>query len=454
MKNMKSNSHLIKFVKDSFVNVIKGLGTSKDPTTATYFTTGRYITQKEANDLYVYNWLAAKIVDIPIDDATRKWRTLLIEDSKKKKDVEDAMVYYDVKEKLTTAMKWSRVFGGSVIIAVMNNEDLEMPMDLTKIKKGSLSHFIVLDRHNVYHGPIDRKILSNNFGLPEFFTVSRQGQQIHHTRLLKFPGILSTLQETERRNYWGSSIFTKGWEPIRDSQTVSRSIAALIYEANVDIYKIKNLHQLVAENKDAIVTKRLQIVHQMKSMLNGVVLDKDEEYDKKQNSFMQLAQIDDRFIQKVSGMSDIPVTRLLGTSPTGLNATGESDMLNYYDNVQSKQENDIRPKLSWMDAIVMATTFGDTDPLEYEWKPLKQLTEIEQSTVENTNADRDLKYLSEGVILRTDVLSELSENGTYGTIDANRVDEEIKSGELDELDIVEPQEPEEGDEPGEGEGDE
>ena len=37
------------------------------------------------------------------------------------------------------------------------------------------------------------------------------------------------------------------------------------------------------------------------------------------------------FLQVAAGAADIPVTRLLGQSPAGLSATGESDTRNYYD---------------------------------------------------------------------------------------------------------------------------
>jgi uncharacterized protein len=41
------------------------------------------------------------------------------------------------------------------------------------------------------------------------------------------------------------------------------------------------------------------------------------------------------FRKIVSGAADIPVTRLLGQSPAGMNATGTSDMKNYHDRIQS-----------------------------------------------------------------------------------------------------------------------
>lgn len=417
------------FSKDGFKNIMKGLGTSKDPRTLNTYQRGMLMTQQIANDLYAYNWLARKVVDTPIDDATKKWRILTIPDPKEKEEVEASLKEFDVKGKTGLASKWSRVFGGSVIIAIVEGEDPEAPLIIERIKPDSLKSFIVLDRYNIYPDQINRDILSNNFGKPDFYTVSRKGQRLHYSRLIKVDGTLSTLMELERQNYWGNSIFTHLFEPISDSQIVSQSISNLVYDANVDVYRINGFHALVAEGNDDVVVRRLKVVNEMKSIINGIALDKEDEYDKKQNSFMQLPQIDDRFIQKVAGAANIPVTRLLGISPAGQNATGEADMLNYYDFVQSIQENELRPIIDWMDSIIVASL--GLEPFEYEFKPLKQLTEIEQATVDSQNATRDQIYLDNDIIERGDVLSNLAEAGTYISIDENRVEKEKKEEELD-----------------------
>lgn len=436
---MKKNK-LINVVKDGFKNILKGLGGSKDARMYNDYQMGLKINQQLANTIYVYNWLAAKVVDIPIDDATRKWRNILIADPKKKEEIEELLKDFDVKSKVNLASKWARVFGGSVILAIIEGDDQEEPLDIDKIRPDTLKNFIVLDRYNIYPDEINRDILSENFGKPEFYTVIRSGQLIHHTRLIKLSGVIPTIRELEEQNYWGTSIFTKVFEPIADSQTTSQSISNLVFESNVDVYKVAGLHGLVAEGKDDIVVKRLKIMHEMKSIINGTILDKEDDYETKTVSFAGLPQIDDRMIQKVAGASNIPVTRLLGVSPAGQNATGESDMLNYYDFIQGIQENDLRPIIDWMDSIIMANSSMQNEEFEYDFQPLKQLTELEQADVDSKNATRDQIYLDQDVIEPTDVLAQLAEDGTYITIDENRVEEEKKLEELEEEEEFEPEE--------------
>ncbi|MCK4788806.1 MAG: DUF1073 domain-containing protein [Desulfobacteraceae bacterium] len=426
-----------KLVVDGFKNILKGLGSSKDPRTQNVFLPGMIIDLQLANNLYTYNWLCAKVVDAPVDDATRKWRNILISDADKKKEVEEVYKGLGIKGAFNQAMKWARVFGGAGIVIIIEGQDPGEPLEIENIGEGSLKNLIVLDRYNLISDQVNRDIMSENFGQPEFYTVVRSGIKIHHSRVIKFFGELPTIFQAEQNHFWGLSVFSRMWDPISESQQTSNSIGSLIYESNIDVYRIAGLNQLVAEGKDDLVVKRLKIAHEMKSTINGIVLDKEDEYEKKQNRFSDLANIDDRFIQKVSGSSGIPVTRLIGISPAGMNATGESDMNNYYDEVQSKQENDIRPRLDYMDKIVMASAFPGEEPFEYVFNPLQQVSETDQAEIEVKKATRDQTYLDQGVIQPSDAMAELAENGTYISIDETSV-EDKKKEEAEELELEEP----------------
>lgn len=417
---------------DGFKNIINGLGTEKDHRYSTYFYAPNRITEQQANDIYSHNWLAERVINVPVDDATKKWREFLLDDPNKEREIEDVMKAFDVKSKVNQAVKWARLFGGAVIIAVIEGEDLAEPLDVKKIRPNSLSNLIVLDKYNVYPESIDRNIMSKNFNKPEFYTVAREGQRIHHTRVALFQGDIPTIREWEQENYWGMSLLSKLWEPIKNSQTTTDSIGSLIYESNVDVYKIEGLNAMVAQGDDDLVIQRLKIAHEMKSHINGIAIDAADGYEKKSNTFASLAEIDDRFIQKVAGASGIPVTKLLGISPAGQNATGESDMRNYYDTVSSIQENVIRPSLDILDAIIMASEFGEYESPDYEFLPLQQLSEMEQAEVDLKTSQRDQTYINLGIINALDVLSDLSKRGVYDSIDVNRLVEERAAYELEE----------------------
>ncbi|GAJ90769.1 hypothetical protein RRH01S_01_02350 [Rhizobium rhizogenes NBRC 13257] len=94
------------------------------------------------------------------------------------------------------------------------------------------------------------------------------------------------------------------------------------------------------------------------------------------------------FLQIVSGAADIPVTRLLGQSPAGLNATGDADMRNYHDRIQAIQELDFTPAMSRLDECLIRSATGARDPDIYaSWAPLEQMSEKDKAEIFKTKAD-------------------------------------------------------------------
>ena len=123
--------------------------------------------------------------------------------------------------------------------------------------------------------------------------------------------------------------------------------------------------------------------------INGtLMLDKEEEYETKTTSFATLPDVLDRFMQIASGAADIPMTRLFGMSPAGMNSTGESDLRNYYDRISAMQELEQGPAMHVMDECIIRSALGSRDPdIYYKWAPLWTMSEKEQADVFKTKAD-------------------------------------------------------------------
>jgi uncharacterized protein len=155
----------------------------------------------------------------------------------------------------------------------------------------------------------------------------------------------------------------------------------------------------------------------MKSFNNMMLLDNEEGYESKSNTFAGLPDLLNSFALFLSAASDIPATRLLGSSASGLNATGEGDLKNYYDTVRSTQKKVYKPLLDRFDKI-MAKSLGladDTD-MDYDFKSLFQMTPKETADLQLINAQRDQIYLDRNVITEEIAAKELKQEGTYTNI--------------------------------------
>lgn len=407
---------------DGFENLLTGMGTSKDPLTHTTFTRNRSLSQNQEfiTSLYSQNWLAAAVVNVPVNDMTRNWIDIEIEDEAKEEQLEKALGKLKAKSKINQALKWAGAYGGAIIIMMVNDgRDMSEPLTVSAIRDKGLENLIVLDRWRVTVGPLDTNLLSKNFGYPEHYLVSRSGQKIHYSRVLRFDGEMPSIEEFERNGYWGNSTFEKTWSPISNSQTVSQEIAGMTKESNVDVYKIEGLNEMVAlgPEGEAAVTKRLAVAHQLKSYINGIALDKNDDYEKKSNTFSGLGEIDDKFLLKVAGASQIPMSKLLGKTDAGLNGNGEGDLKNYYDNLSGRQEVEMNDPIQTLLDVAYVSEFGRVEQVAFEFNPLWQMTQEQISTIEANNATRDATYIDKGVVSVETVQKELASNGTYGSIE-------------------------------------
>jgi hypothetical protein len=120
----------------------------------------------------------------------------------------------------------------------------------------------------------------------------------------------------------------------------------------------------------------------------------------------------------VCGSADIPATRFLSQSPTGMNATGESDTRNYYDRCSGDQKNTIQPAINPLDECIIRSALGKKpDKIWYDWRPLWQPDHAAKSTTEKQHADAWKIDVDSGLfnpdLLREARASQLAESGVY-----------------------------------------
>ena len=119
------------------------------------------------------------------------------------------------------------------------------------------------------------------------------------------------------------------------------------------------------------------------------VLDGDDEFEVSQYSFSGLDSVLLQFAQQLSGALQIPLVRLFGQSPAGLNSTGESDIRNYYDGIQAQQEAKLRRPFTSLLQILCRSVLGKALPegSSFEFTSLWQLSDAEKATISKTVTD-------------------------------------------------------------------
>lgn len=413
-------------LRDGLRNIVANLGTSRDKAAQNeyYLTT---LSQEQLRNSYRGAWLPKKIIDIPAKDATRRWRNWSA-DGKQISMIEAEEKRLGLQRKVRAAQKAARLYGGSAILIGTGDNDLLEPLNLERVKRGGLRYVTVLSRYDLVPGEIDYSLASDSFGMPKDYSISTNNGEtftIHPSRLAIFEGEPLPDSGAARLDPWGDSILQSVLDAVKQADGTTANIASLVFEAKVDTIGIPGLTKLMADpGHEALVMERLRLAETVKGINGSLVHDKDEIIGQKRASFSQLPDVMDRFFQNVSGASDIPLTRLFGMSPAGLNSTGEGDLRNYYDGIQSMQELDIGPAMSLLDEALIRSALGSR-PKEvfYSWRPLWQISEKDKSEIADKTVGAFEKVHRMGVIpdeaMGNAVVNALTEMGVAPGLEAD-----------------------------------
>ena len=374
---------------DTFSNFLSGLGVpGRDKMTAHRYTKviwGR--DQLEAS--FQTDWIARKAIVIPAEDSTREWRAWQAEQDQIEK-LEETEARLGVQLKLQTALVKARLYGGCCILIGVDG-DMSKELDTKTIKKDGLKFIHLLAPHQLQIQELDRDITSPYYGQPLFYELTDDTGKhdiikIHPSRMVRLTGVEPP--DPIAQQGWGDPVLQVINDAVAGAGTVAQSIATLIAEAKFDVVKIPGLTEIFSTtNGTNRLIKRFSEANVAKSVINAVVLDAEEEWERIGVDFDGMPEILQMYLQIAAGAADIPATRFLGRSPAGLNATGDSDLQNYYDRIASDQELRLTPALEKLDQAIIMSALGHTDDdVWYEWRSLWQMTDAEKAEINHKKA--------------------------------------------------------------------
>lgn len=420
---------------DSWVNAMTGLGTLRDKVTHAQIVTGAKLTDSTLEALFNDDDLAKRIVNAIPRDATRRGFKLVFEsetdddDSDASREMMDQVRQLGVVAKLRQAWIWSRLYGGgAVFVGADDGQDPEFPLNEQAIR--SVEFLNVLSRPQLTIRRRYEDIAFANYGEPELYEVTqvnyggggqRTGVLIHESRLIVFPGVMAACTQGSNVTGWDDSVLQAAHAPLQQAATAWQSVTHLISDASQGVLKIANLVDLIATNGQEALRTRISMMDIARSVCRSVLLDADREsFERIATSFAGLPEMMDRVMMRTAASAEMPVTRLFGRSPAGMNATGESDTRGWYDTVEDARGDVYQPRLERLLRIMMlakASPTGGKVPERWciEFIPLWQPTEKEQADTLKVKADTHVALVGQTIMMAAE--SALALAPDFPTID-------------------------------------
>lgn len=343
-------------------------------------------------------------------------------------------------KKIQEGLCWGRLYGGAIGIMLIKGqgspEQLAMPLALEEMVPGDFKGLMILDRWNGVSpsSELVDDISDPEYGLPDAYIVTDPVDgamtRVHHTRCIRFVGNNLPFWERQAELYWGASVIESVFDELKKRDNASWNIAQLTFLANLRVLKMNDIGQTLAATdpqSQAELYRTLTAQNWLASNMGIQIMDAADGFETHQYTFGGLADCYQQFIMDVSGAAEIPVTKLFGRSPSGLNATGESDLQNYYDMIGEKQESILRPILNKLLPPFMVSMFGAVpDDLDFDFNPVSEPSDKERMELAKTGTDNVVAALNAGMISKRTGLQELKQQSERTGVWTNITDEDIE----------------------------
>lgn len=431
-------------MRDDLMNVVSGLGTGRDKNAY-----NRYVNQPispaEVVAAYRSSGIVRKVHDIYPLEMTRAGRDWQI-----KGDELDALFGIERRiglwGKIRDLCTRARLFGGAALYLGVNRGAPSDRIDPLTTRQGDLQFIHVLNPNQLTLGEIDRNPASPFYGEPEYYRLTDGHQTlVDPSRII--PLVFNPIpdQTFAPTGLWGDPLLMSLRKAVENSDLVNQTIAALMPEIKADTIAIPGLGGLLLSGEgEAQLTKRIATAQLFQSMFNTRLLDggdgtannPGDRWETRQLNVTGYPALMEAFKTVIASETDIPMTRLGGTSPGGLNASGSSEQRDFEKSVSARQEIEVRPILDRLDPY-LAVEAGVKLPY-WSFAPLSQLSEKERMEIEKMRAETIEKLLNTGEFNNADLAASarvaMAESDMWPGLEPEAAEVDAEgAGDLDDL---------------------
>lgn len=425
---------------DSFQNFLTGTGMGTDNVLSASTYGFNPITRNRILLEWIHrgSWLGGVAVDVVAEDMTRMGVDLRGElTPEQTEQIEQAATRLNLWPQIADTVRWSRLYGGCIAVMLIDGQKTDTPLRVETVGRGQFKGLLVLDRWQVEPSLNDLVTEPGPYmGLPKYYTVVADApalprMRIHYSRCLRLEGIHLPFQQRMMENLWGISVLERLYDRMVAFDSGTTGASQLLYKVYLRTYRIEGLRQIVAAGGQAEqnLIKFVDMMRRFQTNEGITLLDgKDEVGVMAQPSFAGISDTLVQLGQQISGSLQIPLVRLFGQSPVGMNATGESDLRMYYDGIKQQQQKDLNVPVTTM-YVVLARSEGIKLPASFalDFRSLWVLSDEQKSGIATADANSVNTTYNSGIISQKTALKELRQSSKLTGRFTNVTDADINA---------------------------
>ena len=372
-------------------------------------------------------------VNLRADEMTRRWIEFNYNgessDDEASAAIEEEMTRLKIDRLFREAAQMCGYFGGCLAyidVGDISGEDLQLPlgMDADTFKVGSLKGFKLIEptyiapaKYSCFN-PLDR-----DYFVPQSWLIN--GREVHASRFLYFAEDKPPTLLLPAYNFFGIPLSQIVAENVRQFSECNAAASRLLQKFSCTVFKT-DMQELLTGRDGGNIRRRVQYFSQNRDNDGVMTVDKEaEDISDVSTPIGGVTDIVRQQMEIVSAMFGEPSVKLWGISPSGFNATGDSDMKNHYDHIHALQERLFREPLEYVLKLLQLNKKGAVDnALSFEFVPLSDEDQDLKARVNKTTADTYATLIDRGVITGAEARLALANDPESGfaNIDA---DEEV-----------------------------
>lgn len=321
---------------------------------------------------------------------------------------------------LCSVIKWARLYGGAAGYIEVYGQNPATPLRPETVPRGGYRGLIVFDRWMLEPQLNDLVDSGPEAGLPKFYRVTSdapglKGRMIHHSRLIRLVGVQLPYWQAIAENLWGVSIFEPLYDRMVAFDSATMGAAQLAYKAHLRTLKIKNYRSILTTGGKAYegLVRMTELVRAGASVEGMTIIDGEDEMETQQSGALTgIGEVVQKLGEQIGGGLQIPMTKLFGQAPGGLNANGDNDVRGYYDGIKQEQTDTLLENMHVLSRVVGFSEGVDLgEEFEIEFNPLWQMSDAERGDIDKVNTESVLAVEESGNISQKQFLTELVHRG-------------------------------------------
>lgn len=408
------DSYLEAQIRDHWQNEVANLSANNSLTQHTKFILNRIPYQQLA--MLASDDIISNAIETITRESLAQWGTIEVKSDSQENDTESVrewlesrLIDLDFQSTLAEAIRKSLIYGGSFIyFAYSGEQDLSKPLILSKETSINKIQFTkVIEAWQASPASVDlNNPTSKDYMKPSAWYIQGAGNvdssRIYSLVFFDAPDLIKPMF-----NFLGISLAQFMQDKVKSADGMRQALADIFLRFRTNIIRTPSL---ISMDKDTL-KQRVELINMGINNFSTLLLTDSENFEQSITPLSGLDKIYAQAQESIASSARIPINKLFGQTPTGLNNSGNYDIENFYDIIKGYQESTLKPLIMHTLKLLLNERVEQGLRATFTFNPLEKLNDLELAQVKNTEADFYTKLISAGIITQDEALQELKAKG-------------------------------------------